>query len=843
MARSSHPSHHNHNHTSTNAVPDPGTEAVITGEMTFTGAKRTWPVEGTTNKGTAISQFWMSDESYSCYTSGGPHRGPAFSAANDGKWSTVCMGNGHYMGINNCYCSNGLGAYLGNDYTGMLYVWVRAPTCADGVKNGEETDVDCGGPQCGPCGKGATCDLDADCAEGFCWAGTCQSDESGLAMRLDAGSGAYVEGTGLDLSSASKEVTVEAWVRPVNPRGDHQVILDATADGANRITLYLEAGTGRLRWDVANSPSIQSSVASADALPPGRWTLVGVVAAGGVASLYMDRALQGAVPAVQPGSGVRTTFLVGRGFGTPPTSGFSGSLDEVRVWSKAIAPADLGTELGSRVGIQLAYSFDTWSDGYVPAAEDSIADDSGAGHTGALRCGDAPCVGPSLRRRGLCGDGFIAPHEGCDDGNNANGDGCSDACEVESGFVCGTTSPFVADVCVAGSVPWSTGFEPDADKVWSVTRADATEGVGGTWEMVEEAARLQQGGLLLGAAAGSGYTWGTSALPTSLAAGSQLEYLVYVPPVGGSAGDSSGAVAAASTASVPFAITVIAAAYSATAQPLQCDTDAACGGHASYTICYNTAREAGCDDVQLVPPGMWIPQRWSLVDAFTSKYGSFTASTPLQVVLSSYGGPDDDVTAHVDALRVVQLTRTPAGAATASGAASGTGNERVVQQCATVHAASGSGVDVSLGMSAAASVESCRTLKVENPGAKSGLYYVHLGQGASNAFRVFCDMETDGGGWTVFWRNLGGYHGGGGVRSNSNLWSSAPNDLVEPPANYRSPSMWNQKLYSHYRDVGNVELLKSMWLYQSSGGSLQRTQKLKMDLGANVKLRNLKETT
>src|SRR5689334_8411297 len=36
--------------------------------------------------------------------------------------------------------------------------------CADGLRGGNETDVDCGGPQCGPCALGRACVADRDCA-------------------------------------------------------------------------------------------------------------------------------------------------------------------------------------------------------------------------------------------------------------------------------------------------------------------------------------------------------------------------------------------------------------------------------------------------------------------------------------------------------------------------------------------------------------------------------------------------------------------------------------------------------------------------------------------------------
>jgi hypothetical protein len=42
------------------------------------------------------------------------------------------------------------------------------PDCFDSVANGDETDVDCGGPECGPCDPDQGCVMDSDCAEGVC---------------------------------------------------------------------------------------------------------------------------------------------------------------------------------------------------------------------------------------------------------------------------------------------------------------------------------------------------------------------------------------------------------------------------------------------------------------------------------------------------------------------------------------------------------------------------------------------------------------------------------------------------------------------------------------------------
>lgn len=47
-------------------------------------------------------------------------------------------------------------------------------SCSDGLTNGSETDVDCGGSDCTPCGDGRSCHVGSDCLNGSCTDGTCQ---------------------------------------------------------------------------------------------------------------------------------------------------------------------------------------------------------------------------------------------------------------------------------------------------------------------------------------------------------------------------------------------------------------------------------------------------------------------------------------------------------------------------------------------------------------------------------------------------------------------------------------------------------------------------------------------
>lgn len=72
---------------------------------------------------------------------------------------------------------------------------VAPSACADGAKDGSETDVDCGGGACATCAVGKTCAKDADCTSGLCdggncWAATCADGaRDGTETDVDCGGG------------------------------------------------------------------------------------------------------------------------------------------------------------------------------------------------------------------------------------------------------------------------------------------------------------------------------------------------------------------------------------------------------------------------------------------------------------------------------------------------------------------------------------------------------------------------------------------------------------------------------------------------------------------------------
>jgi hypothetical protein len=86
----------------------------------------------------------------------------------DSSQITICH-KGQTLSVSNC----ALPAHLAHgDTQGACPT--PSPTCTDSIKNGSESDVDCGGI-CPRCGEGKTCNTRDDCGTAFCRAstGTC----------------------------------------------------------------------------------------------------------------------------------------------------------------------------------------------------------------------------------------------------------------------------------------------------------------------------------------------------------------------------------------------------------------------------------------------------------------------------------------------------------------------------------------------------------------------------------------------------------------------------------------------------------------------------------------------
>ena len=87
-----------------------------------------------------------------------------------------------------------LDATVPSDMVVVRELMPATPSCTDAVKNGSETDVDCGGGTCPACGTGLLCGAAKDCTTGVCKA-RCQSPscvdgvQNGVETDIDCGGG------------------------------------------------------------------------------------------------------------------------------------------------------------------------------------------------------------------------------------------------------------------------------------------------------------------------------------------------------------------------------------------------------------------------------------------------------------------------------------------------------------------------------------------------------------------------------------------------------------------------------------------------------------------------------
>ena len=82
-----------------------------------------------------------------------------------------------------------------------------------------------------------------------------------------------------------------------------------------------------------------------------------------------------------------------------------------------------------------------------------------------------------------CGDGINLGQYACDDGNVANGDGCSDICTVEKGWTCSGGNQYAPDFCslLSHATVNFTGNSPGTEAVITMTFSEVVTMIGPSW--------------------------------------------------------------------------------------------------------------------------------------------------------------------------------------------------------------------------------------------------------------------------------------------------------------------------------------------------------------------------
>ena len=177
--------------------------------------------------------------------------------------------------------------------------------CGDNTKNGAETDVDCGGPDCSGCLEGEDCSVAGDCVTGFCDNGSCAAtcsdgvknqDESdvdcggvcdacGFGEDCDVGADCETgacNGAGTCSCTPNNGVLIISEVRARGTGGGNDDFVELFNPGSSPVTVSSN-WTVQARSDVAGSYGVRFT-GSGQVVPPGGHLLIGGMAyAGAVA--------------------------------------------------------------------------------------------------------------------------------------------------------------------------------------------------------------------------------------------------------------------------------------------------------------------------------------------------------------------------------------------------------------------------------------------------------------------------------------------------------------------------------------------------------------------------------
>jgi hypothetical protein len=148
--------------------------------------------------------------------------------------------------------------------------------CLDGLKNGYETDTDCGGPICGKCPNGKLCGAASDCLSGSCVDGTCKALVATLKVQHQTPTtttttsiSPIITIVNTDTASASlPSITVRYWLTLDGLTGTLTDCWYATADCMN-VKLALTPITPRTKADAYEQISFTNGT-----LAPGDFTQI-----------------------------------------------------------------------------------------------------------------------------------------------------------------------------------------------------------------------------------------------------------------------------------------------------------------------------------------------------------------------------------------------------------------------------------------------------------------------------------------------------------------------------------------------------------------------------------------
>jgi hypothetical protein len=157
------------------------------------------------------------------------------------------------------------------------------------------------------------------------------------------GTGDYVDAGNPAVLRSSGPITVSAWVRVASLSTGPNFVSKTVNNFTDGWLLYYDSGTGKLTFRLQRGGgSYSDAQASPSLVTDGKWHLLTGTYDGTTLSLYVDGSLQGHLAAANYAPDTSRDLTVGANSDTH-TNLTSGSIDDVRIYSRALSASEIST--------------------------------------------------------------------------------------------------------------------------------------------------------------------------------------------------------------------------------------------------------------------------------------------------------------------------------------------------------------------------------------------------------------------------------------------------------------------------------------------------------------------
>ncbi|OQB07160.1 MAG: hypothetical protein BWY21_01729 [Parcubacteria group bacterium ADurb.Bin216] len=143
------------------------------------------------------------------------------------------------------------------------------------------------------------------------------------------------------------------------------------------------------------------------------------------------------------------------------------------------------------------------------------------------------------------------------------------------------------------------------------------------------------------------------------------------------------------------------------------------------------------------------------------------------------------------------------------------------------------------------SSSTCKTIKTATGTTISGIYTIDPdGTGGNAPFQAYCDMVTDGGGWTLVWKTFGGVDNLSSATrlSTYDLWNSTGTVGMSQSIREKVESAKNKDAWNYFVNQPNKEWLSYDLLFYNSNNAIKDFPQIKKFIFNNNRFIDIKNS-